>query len=64
MILYSLQKNLRPIEGGSQGRTIVLAVRKDFIHEAMLNAVVDAIRSIIPVGLLAPLLRNNPRLTL
>ena len=64
LILYSLQKNLRPIEGGSQGRTIVLAVRKDFIHEAMLNAVVDAIRSIIPVGLLDPLLRNNPRLTL
>ena len=30
----------------------------------MLNAVVDAIRSIIPVVLLDPLLRNNPRLTL
>ena len=64
LILYSFQKNLRPIEGGSQGRTIVLAIRKDFIHEAKLNAVVDAIRSIIPVGLLYPVIRNTPHLTL
>lgn len=64
LILYSLQKNLRPIDGPRQERTIALAVRKDFIHEAMLNAVVDAIRSIIPVGLLDPVIRNNPHLTL
>jgi hypothetical protein len=42
----------------------VLAVRKDFIHEAMLNAVVDAVRTIIPGTLLDPLVRNNPHLTL
>ena len=64
MILYSLQKNLRPIVGATQGRSIALAIRKDFIHEAKLNAVVDAIRSIIPVGLLYPVIRNTPHLTL
>ena len=64
LILYNYQKNLRPIEGPTQGRSIVLAIRKDFIHEAMLNAVVDAIRSIIPVNLLFPVIRNNPHLTL
>ena len=64
LILYSLQKNLRPIVGATQGRSIALAIRKDFIHEAKLNAVVDAIRSIIPVGLLYPVIRNTPHLTL
>ena len=64
LILYNYQKNLRPIVGPTQGRSIVLAIRKDFIHEAMLNAVVDAIRSIIPVNLLFPVIRNNPHLTL
>ena len=64
LILYSFQKNLRPIEGATRGRSIALAIRKDFIHEAKLNSVVDAIRSIIPVSLLFPVIRNNPHLTL
>lgn len=64
LILYSYQKNLRPIEGNVKGRTIALAIRKDFIHEAMLNAVVDAVRTIIPGSLLSPLVRNNPHLSL
>jgi hypothetical protein len=32
-------------------RTISLVLRKDYIHEAMLNAVVKAIKSIIPANL-------------
>ena len=64
LILYSFQKHLRPLEGTGLNRTIVLAVRKDFIHEAMLNAVVDAVRTIIPGTLLDPVVRNNPHLTL
>ncbi len=64
LILYSNQKNLRPIQGASQSRTISLAVRKDFIHEALLNVVVDAIRTVIPGVLLSPMVKNNPRLSL
>jgi len=64
LILYNYQKKLRPIEGPGQGRTIVLAIRKDFIHEGMLNAVIDAIRTIIPVGLLDPMIKNQRHLTL
>ncbi len=59
-----LQKHLRPIEGTEPQRTIVLAIRKDFIHEALLNVVVDAIRSIIPAVLLDPMVRGGRRLTL
>ena len=58
------QKHLRPIEGTEPERTIVLAVRKDFIHEAQLNVVVDAVRSIIPAVLLDPMVRGGRRLTL
>ena len=64
LILNSLQKNLRPIEGRSQSRTISLAVRKDFIHEARLNVIVDAVRSIIPGVLLDGMIKNNQRITL
>lgn len=64
LILYSQQKNLRPIEGRGQSRTIALAVRKDYIHEARLNVIVDAIRSIIPGVLLDGMVKNNPKITL
>ncbi len=47
-ILYSQQKCLRPIVDPVPGRTISLVVRTDFIHEAKMNAVVDAVRQIIP----------------
>lgn len=48
LIMYSHQKCLRPIVDPVPSRTISLIVRRDYIHEAMLNAVVDAIKRIIP----------------
>ena len=48
LIMYSQQKCLRPIIDPTPARTISLVVRADFIHEAKLNAVVDAVRHIIP----------------
>jgi len=40
-------------------RTIVLAIRKDYIHEALLNAVIQAVKSIIPGRLLDGAVRNG-----
>lgn len=48
LIMYSLHKNLRPIVNPVPKRVISLAIRRDFIHEKMLNAVLAAVRSIIP----------------
>ena len=48
LIMFSQQKCLRPIVDPTPTRTISLVVRADFIHEAKLNAVVDAVRHIIP----------------
>ena len=48
LIMYSHQRCLRPIVDPVPSRAISLIIRRDYIHEAMLNAVVDAIKWIIP----------------
>ena len=42
------------------GRTISLVIRSDYIHEAKLNAVVEAIKLIIPGEMLDNVLRKGP----
>ena len=59
-ILYSQQSCIRPIVDPEPGRTISLVVRSDYIHEAKLNAVVDAVKRIIPGALLDNLIRKGP----
>ena len=58
-ILYSQQSNLRPIIDPVPTRTISLVMRADFIHEAKMNAVLDAIRLIIPAELQESSLRKG-----
>ena len=41
------------------GRTVSLVIRKDYIHEAKLNVVVNAIRRIIPGNMLESQVRNG-----
>ena len=62
-ILYSMRHCLRPIVDPEPRRTISLVIRSDYIHEAKLNAVVDAIKQIIPGEMLDNVLRKG-RLTL
>ena len=59
-ILFSQQHCLRPIVDPVPSRTISLAIRRDYIHEAKLNAVADAVRHIIPGTMLDPILQNGP----
>lgn len=58
-ILYSRQNNLRPIVQPELKRTISMVIRKDYIHEALLNAVLSAVKSIIPGSLLSPVIRRE-----
>ena len=58
-ILFSQRKCLRPIVDPERSRTISLVVRADFIHEAKLNAVVEAVKSIIPGELLENIVREG-----
>ena len=59
LILFSMQKNLRPIVNPEPKRTICLAIRKDYIHESLLNVVVQAVKSIIPGTLLEAAVRKE-----
>jgi len=59
LIMYSHQKCIRPIVDPVPSRTISLVVRRDYIHEAMLNIVIDAIKHIIPGELLENSIRNG-----
>ena len=59
LIMYSQQTCIRPIVEPELGRTVSLVVRSDFIHQAKLNAVVDAIKSIIPGTLLEGNIRRG-----
>ena len=59
LIMYSQQACLRPIIEPELRRTVSLVVRGDFIHEAKLNAVVDAVRSIVPGTLLENIVRKG-----
>jgi LysR family hydrogen peroxide-inducible transcriptional activator len=59
LILYSMQNCLRPIVDPVPSRTISLAIRSDYIHEAKLNAVVEGIRNIIPSAFLDNVIRKG-----
>lgn len=60
LILYSMQTNLRPIVNPEVYRTISLVIRKDFVHERMLNLIIDAIKDTIPVQNQEEIIRRGP----
>lgn len=49
LILYSLLPNLRPIVNPVVSRKVSLYIRKDYIHEQLLNIIVESIRNTIPL---------------
>lgn len=59
-ILYSRHHCLRPIVDPVPTRTISLVIRRDYIHQAKLNAIVDAVRHIIPGEMLENVIRKGP----
>ena len=59
LISSDLQARLRPITDPAPRRTIVLAIRRDYIHEAMLNAVIRAVKDIIPGTMLENIIRAD-----
>ena len=59
LILFSQQTGLRPIVQPGHTRTISLLIRNDYIHEALLNAVVAAIKNCIPHPLWDNVIRHQ-----
>ena len=59
LILYSQHACLRPIVDPVPDRTVSLVIRNDYIHEAKINAVLSAVRRIIPGTLLESPVRRG-----
>ena len=59
LILHSQQANVRPIIDPVPSRTISLVIRRDFIHERMLNVVIDAVRTVIPPNMLETVIQSG-----
>lgn len=60
LILYSMQSNLRPIVNPEVSRKISLVIRKDYVHERMLNIIIEAVRSTIPLENQEDMIKNGP----
>lgn len=60
LILYSMQVNLRPLVNPVVSRRVSLVIRKDYIHERMLNIVVDAVRNTIPIENQEEIIKRGP----
>jgi len=58
MLLYSHQNRLKPIVNPVPERTLSLVIRKDYIHEKVLNIVVDSIKKLIPEENIDPMVRG------
>ena len=59
LIANDLKDRLRPIAEPAPRRTIALAIRRDYLHEAMLNLVIRAIKTIIPGQMLENIVRAD-----
>lgn len=59
LLLYSQQDGLKPIVDPVPRRTISLVIRADFIHQAKMNAVIEAIKTILPGELLDNAIRRG-----
>lgn len=63
LLLYSMHANLRPLVDPEVERSISIVIRKDYVHEEMLNIVIDAIRNSVPTANQSEMVRRG-RLTL
>lgn len=59
LMLYSWQSNIRPISDPPLRRTIAIVIRRDYIHEAKLNAVIKAIKTVIPPTMLEGVIKKD-----
>lgn len=60
LILYSMQDNLRPIVNPEVSRTISLVIRKDYVHERMLDIFIEAVKNTIPLENQEDIIKGAP----
>lgn len=60
LILYSMQEHLRPIVNPEVSRTISLVIRKDYVHERMLDIFIEAVKNTIPLENQEDIIKGAP----
>ncbi|MBR5034076.1 MAG: LysR family transcriptional regulator [Bacteroidales bacterium] len=59
LMLYSWQEGVRPITDPQKQRTISFVIRRDYIHEAKLNAAIKAVKQAIPPSLAEGIIKRD-----
>ena len=59
LMLYSWQEGVRPITDPQKQRTISFVIRRDYIHEAKLNAAIKAVKQAIPPSLAEGIIKRS-----
>ena len=59
LIKEELKGCLKPIVNPEASRTIILAIRRDYVHERMMNVIIESLKSIIPTGFLEGTIKTD-----
>ena len=59
LLSESVRQCIKPIVNPEPERVIGLAVRKDYVHERMMNIVVKAIKTMVPAEMIDGMIRTD-----
>jgi LysR family hydrogen peroxide-inducible transcriptional activator len=59
LIKDELKGYLRPIVNPEASRTIILVIRRDYVHERMMNVIIESLKTIIPPGFLESMIKTD-----
>lgn len=59
LIKDELKGCLKPIVNPEASRTIILVIRRDYVHERMMNVIIESLKSIIPTGFLEGTIKTD-----
>ena len=59
LIKDELKGCLKPIVNPEASRTIILVIRRDYVHERMMNVIIESLKSIIPTGFLESMIKTD-----
>jgi len=59
LIKDELKGYLRPIVNPEASRTIILVIRRDYVHERMMNVIIESLKSIIPTCFLESMIKTD-----
>jgi len=59
LIKEELKGRLKPIVNPEASRTLILVIRRDYVHERMMNVIIESLKTIIPKGFLESTIKTD-----